>query len=208
MAPSRAGAPAVALEHVDGAGERVGRDALGAVDVLSEADDDHVAGELGQRAVGPAPHQQADRVGAQVDRGQPLGGAFVVHRAGLGQALGDPEADRVGAAGQVVGVVRVQALHAARGAADPAVALGPREQAAAFARVGLVRALEHRAEVGVGLGVGVQPPDPAVGLQGRDGLDVVRAGQPVEGREGVPVRVAREVPDDQRMARGRSEAER
>jgi hypothetical protein len=102
----------------------------------------------------------------------------------------------------MVGVVGVQALHAPGGAADAAVAFGAGKQPPALARVERVRALEHRPQIGVDLGVGVQPRDPAVRLQGRDGLDVIRAGQPVEGRERVPVRVTREVPDDQRMARG------
>jgi hypothetical protein len=71
-----------------------------------------------------------------------------------------------------------------------------------------VRAVEHLAQIGIDLRVGVQARDPTVRLQGGDGFDVVRTGQPVQGRERVPVRVTGMVPDDQRMARGTAKQDR
>ena len=82
-----------------------------------EPRDDHVPGEL--RRIPPAPRlRPARRRGGEIsssspsfDRGDAAGALLSMDRLDL---LGDPDPDRIDAAGQVEGVVGVQALHAAR----------------------------------------------------------------------------------------------
>ena len=110
-----------ASEHVDGAAERLGIERARPIDALTEARDDHVAGELGRFAAGRRRrlhHEQPDRVGSLVDRGhatRPLVGVDGLRRAP--RPTGRPGR----AARQMERVVRVQALHPAACAADPSV---------------------------------------------------------------------------------------
>src|SRR6266700_2090940 len=62
-----------------------------------------------------------------------------------------------------------------------------------------MRVIQRAVELGVRLVPLVQPPDPPLGLDPRDGPHRVWTRQPVHGREGAPLGVQRVIPDDQRV---------
>ena len=115
---------AVLAQHGRRALDGLGRERAGAVDALTEAGDAHAPVErddLGvawRRAVDLG-DEQAHRVGADVDRGDPRHGATAT------RWVAGPAADGVVAAGEQVRVVGVEALHALAGAAHPARRPGP-----------------------------------------------------------------------------------
>ena len=118
--PSSSMRGAVLAQHRDRALDRVGMQRAGRVDALAEAGDarvplDRVASGASRPSVDVG-DEQARRVGADVDRGD------VRHAPPLRSSswAADPAADRIVTAGEVEGVVRVQALHAGAGAADAA----------------------------------------------------------------------------------------
>ncbi len=96
----------------------------GRVDAGPQPGDAHqsfVGHEGRSRAIGRRfGHEQADRVGADVDRRH-----AVAHGPTSGSCVGDPRADGVVAAGQVPGVVGVQALDARARAPDATRGAGP-----------------------------------------------------------------------------------
>ena len=124
----------------------LGREPAGRVDALPEPRDPHAPVDRRERAVaGRLADEQADRVRAAVDRGDAAGhGVDSVART---EPVVDPTADRIVAAGEEPGVVRVQALHARARAADAAERPRPgvvgRNGGVALARVPLVRGRER-----------------------------------------------------------------
>ena len=131
------------------------------------------------------------RVGAGVvERG---GGRFDQHL--QLELLGDPAPDRVVTAGEVPGVVGVQALDALARSADPARRLRP-------ARCGLPVALGGVAPVRVGEGHGIHfrlgSSHATGGFQAAHGLHLAAADQPVERRHGRAVIEMWCVADDDR----------
>ena len=112
----RSRAARVAPEDVERPFERVGRDRAGPVDVLPEPRDHHVARELLEPLVPGLGDEQPGRVRSLVDRGEPTV-ALGVDRL---DPFRDPGAHDVVTSGEVVRVVRVQALHARPRPADAA----------------------------------------------------------------------------------------
>jgi hypothetical protein len=113
--------------------------------------DDHVTRELRRiaacsRGRGRLHDEQPDRVRPLVYRGHAAGALLRVYRL---HVLGDPDADRIDAAGQVEGVVGMQALHAATRPADAAVLARLRQIARAFLGVGVMRGAQGVGERGI-----------------------------------------------------------
>ncbi len=145
--------------------QRVGPQSAGPVDVLAEPRDHHVARQLpeGAHAV-RLDDEQSHRVRALIDHGEPVVPLLVD---GL-DPFGGPRPHGVLAPREVVGVVRVQALHAGARAADPTARLGPVGSARALARVRRVGLGDRSRERGVGLDALVQPRDRPARLHARD----------------------------------------
>ena len=196
--PERTCPTAVPREHRLGASERRGIQKTRRVDALAELRDDHVLRELARRTLDATrDHEQPARVRALVDHGDPITRGLL--RMDRLHALGHPCADDVVAAREVVRVVRVQALQAPAGAADPAPFARPGQEPLAFLGGLGVRAFDVGAERRIGLEPFVQPRDRPVGLDPRDGLDRLGAREPEGAGERVAVRVTRLVADHQRM---------
>ncbi len=190
--------PAVPGEDLDRAPQRLWVQPAPLIHPVPEPRDDHVARELAEtaRRIGLG-HEEPDRVRALVDGRDPTG-TLLVDRL---HALGDPGADRVRAAGQMVGVVGVEALDADPGPADAAERPGLRGIARPLGRVRVVGGGEGPREPLVPLRPRVQRGDGALGLQARDGPHRLRARQPEQRGEGPTFGVERPVADDERMAR-------
>ena len=192
---------AVSPEHRRRPRERRRIEESGRVHALTELRDEHVARELGGEVARRGPFlddQQPAGVRPLIDRGDP-GTLPGMHRL---DPLGDPSPDHIVTAGEVVRVVRVQALDPAARAADPAPGLRRRQHRAPVSgRLG-VRRVDGRAEAGIVVVPAVQLGDRAGGLQPGDGLRRGRAGEPRRRRERIAVRVERRVADHQRVAAG------
>ena len=195
----RSRATAIRREHVHRALQGVRGDPAGLVHTASEARDDHVARELVEAATAVGlGDEEPDRVRALVDRGD-TARSLVMDRLDLD---GHPCPDRVLTAREMVRVVRVEALHAGARPADaaPRASLGQRR--GALGRIRLVCRHEGASEPLVDLGPVVQAADRALRLDARDRLHGGRTGQPEQGRERMPTRAHRVVPDHERMALG------
>ena len=106
---------AVLAQHRDGPLDRVGCERAGVrVDALAEAGDVHAPVERSRTRRRPSGvgvgDEQAGRVRADVDATRDRGGSSMAPAS----RSGDPAADRVVAAGEIPGVVRVEALDPAR----------------------------------------------------------------------------------------------
>ena len=116
-APRSSRARRYSLQGVDGASDRVGVKAPGGVDALTEPRDAHPPVERSEvRVATGAVHvrdEEAGRVGADVDRRQHAHASRI-------ESLLHPAPDGIVGAGEVVGVVGVQALHPHRGTAHAA----------------------------------------------------------------------------------------
>ena len=115
------------------------------------------------------------------------------------QLLGHPSPDGIGPPCPVIGVVRVQALHAPGRAADATPSFRPRMEALPFVRVLLMGSPEGDPEVRVDFGSMGEALDPAVGLEARDRADGLGARQPVQGGERLALGIDRTIADHQRM---------
>ena len=191
----------VSPEHRFRPRERRRIEESGRVDALTELRDEHVARELGGELLRRRrllDDEQPAGVRPLIDRGDPR----ALSRMDRLDPFGDPSPDEVVAAGEVVRVVRVQALDPAAGAAHPAPGLRRRQHRAPVAgRLG-VRRVDGRAEAGIVVVPTVQLGDRAGGLQPGDGLRRGRAREPRRRRERIAVRVVRRVADHQRVAAG------
>jgi hypothetical protein len=158
----RSGSPDVAGEHHERAPEGLGRDPARLVDTLTQPGDHHVAREILEptRPVRLG-NEQAGRVRPLV-HGRHSARALVVDRLDRPR---HPRPDHVIAAGEVVSVVRVEALQALAGPTHPAVLLGVRIVPCSFTGVLGVSACDRVREVGLHLEPFVQPRDPALRLQ-------------------------------------------
>ena len=194
-------APRVPREHVERAPDGVGREHPGLVHTLPEARDHHVARELVEATFAVRlGHEQTDRVRSLVDRGH---APWTLVVDGFDDA-GHPSADLVVAAGQMVGVVRVEAFQAPPRPAHAAVGLGAGCAAGTLSRVLGVRPGHRVGEHGVGLEALVQSRDPALGLQTRHRSYRVGAREPEQRWERVALLVDRGVADHEGMPPGAS----
>ena len=191
------GPPAIPVQHLQGSPQRLRRDAPRLIDPLADAGDHHVAGQVVQLGVsrGEPRHQEADGVRSEVDGGHAIAGLLVVTGLAPLQAPGHPPPDGVGATGDVVRVVRVQAFDPSGRPADPAPLLGARVEPPPFLGVLLVGSPQCHPKVRVGLCPLFYAVDPSLRLEARHGLDRLRARQPVKGGKGVALGIQRPVPD-------------
>ena len=119
-------------EDLDRAGKRLRIEPPGRIHARAEAGDRHVAGKLSgsSRIVlvrAWLGDEQPDRVGPLIDRGDAPAGSVWVDRLDLG---GGPRPDGIDATGEVVRVVRVQALDTRARSGDPAGDLLPADELA------------------------------------------------------------------------------
>jgi hypothetical protein len=144
-------------EHVDRACERHVVEAAGGVDALPEPRDPHVSGELRRLAGVGARFEDEEPAGVRplIDRRDPTG-SISVHRQ---HSFGDPRADGIVAAGELVGEMRVEAFEPTARAADASPCRRVGEIAGAISRIPLVRRVDRRCERRVGVIALVQAGD-------------------------------------------------
>ena len=200
LGPERARTATERGEHLHGAGQSLRVQATGAVHVLAQPRDHHVARELGRRRA-RFDHEEPDRVRALVDRGHASRSLLGMDRLDL---CGGPGPNGILATRQVVGVVRVQALHARARARHPAPAARRLEVGGAVGGVGAMGGLHGPIERLVRMDPVVHAGDRTVGLHPGDGLHRGGAGEPVRGRERIAVGVDRRVADHERVSAGAS----
>jgi CRP/FNR family cyclic AMP-dependent transcriptional regulator len=110
------------------------------------------------------------------------------------ELLLDPAADRIVAAGEEVGVVRVEALHA--GSCAPNTTMGARAaMARRQCRVAFRRVPDMRGSKRVGIHRGLRNAHTALGFDPRDGEHEVGVDEPVARRHWCPIVQQRRVPD-------------
>ncbi len=167
------------------------------VHALPQPGDDHVPGDLAQVSLVRIRHEEADRVRPHVHGGNPAGRRPRVDRL---DPLRHPGPDGVVPAGQVIGVVRVEALQPGAGPAHAAPALRAGDDSPPLRRVVPVRGLEALPEVRVGPRPFAEPLDPPRRLHPGDRLLRLPAGQPEERRERLPIPADGVIADDERVA--------
>ncbi len=106
-----------------------------------------------------------------------------VGRSGYGQAVRHPSPYRVVAAGQIPGVMSMEALHAPAGAADPPAGRGP-VQAGGISASRSAAYWAWAAISSAGVDGRFRGPHAALGFQPVDGGPFGPANQPVPGRHG------------------------
>src|SRR5687768_2340920 len=115
---------------------------------------------------------------------------------------GDPRTDRVGPAGQIVRVVRVQTLHPRPGAPNAAPILGFGNDLSPLLRVLSMRRLKLFSELLVRFRPLRKPLDPTRALQPGDGLHRIGAGEPVQSWERPALTVQRMIANDEGVTTG------
>jgi hypothetical protein len=115
-------------------------------------------------------------------------------------ALPDPRPDRIGAASEMVGEVRVEALHPAPCAPDPAPLLRAGMEPTTVSCVLLVRPGESCPKVGIQVRLIRQTLDPPLGFQSGYRRDRLRTRQPVQRREWLALEVRGAILNNQGMA--------